>query len=126
MSASLSLLPPDYERRDASPRIIVLTAAGLAVCLAIVLIVAAWIYRAHYRQLPTASRDPVAMSFQHGATAQTSLARDWVEQDRSVRAHLQTYGWINREAGVARIPIERAMELIATGPARNAREAPAP
>lgn len=32
------------------------------------------------------------------------------------RALLQSYAWIDREAGIARIPIERAMELLATSP----------
>jgi len=28
------------------------------------------------------------------------------------KARLETYGWVNREQGIARIPIERAMDLV--------------
>ncbi len=40
---------------------------------------------------------------------------------------VNTYGWVNQESGVVRIPVDRAMELIlARGlPARSATETPA-
>jgi hypothetical protein len=28
------------------------------------------------------------------------------------KARLETYGWVNRERGIARIPVERAMDLV--------------
>lgn len=38
---------------------------------------------------------------------------------------LQTYGWINRTDGVVRIPIDRAMQLLAEETDRQAPETPA-
>ncbi|MCZ7648787.1 MAG: hypothetical protein M5U26_26605 [Planctomycetota bacterium] len=32
---------------------------------------------------------------------------------------LKTYGWVDKEKGVVRVPIERAMELLLAGPARE-------
>ena len=36
----------------------------------------------------------------------------WKEPDRLARAHLDGYGWVDRAAGLVRIPIDRAMDLI--------------
>jgi hypothetical protein len=35
------------------------------------------------------------------------------ELRRQEEKHLKSYGWIDREKGVAHIPIERAMEILA-------------
>jgi hypothetical protein len=40
-------------------------------------------------------------------------ARHWQEFRSAEEKQLTTYGWMNRSAGVVRIPIERAMERIA-------------
>lgn len=52
------------------------------------------------------------------------LQADPVADLRALRAAEQAildgYGWLDREAGVARIPIERAMDLIAAGRANRA------
>jgi hypothetical protein len=36
------------------------------------------------------------------------------EMRRTENARLQSYGWVDRTAGIARIPIDQAMELLAT------------
>jgi hypothetical protein len=38
-----------------------------------------------------------------------SLLREQKERDREM---LERYGWIDRDAGVVRLPVERAMELL--------------
>ena len=39
--------------------------------------------------------------------------REQLRQQRAAEARqLGTYGWINEEAGIARVPIDRAMEII--------------
>lgn len=40
------------------------------------------------------------------------------------RAALERWEWVDRDAGVARIPIERAMELVASGAARDGGRSP--
>ncbi len=48
------------------------------------------------------------------------------EQDRSARRRrLEEYGWVDRDAGVVHVPIERAMRLVAAG-VRAPASAPAP
>ncbi len=45
------------------------------------------------------------------------------ERDRAVRQEwLRSYGWVDRRAGIAHLPIEQAMELVAKG----VRPAPGP
>ena len=52
---------------------------------------------------------------------QASPTRDMQEMRRSENTRLQSYGWIDQAAGIARIPIGQAMELLATRelPSRN-------
>jgi hypothetical protein len=45
---------------------------------------------------------------------QASPTRDMQELRRTENAVLQSYGWIDQSAGIARIPIDQAMELLAT------------
>jgi hypothetical protein len=42
------------------------------------------------------------------------------------REHLHQYGWIDKNQGVVRIPIERAIELLASQPQRLSSEGSAP
>ena len=39
-------------------------------------------------------------------------ARRGQEHRDSQREQLETYGWVDKEGGVVRIPIERAMDLV--------------
>lgn len=110
MSSAGSLPPARYEPTEGSPAMVVLTAGGLAACLVLVLVVAAWITQ-HHSEVHRAT-NTADLSFTHGPQAQTGIARDWIEQDAAVREHLQTYGWTDRAAGVARIPIDRAMDVL--------------
>jgi len=43
------------------------------------------------------------------------LADRGERQRAAQRARLGSYGWVDRQAGVAHIPIDRAMELVAQG-----------
>jgi hypothetical protein len=49
---------------------------------------------------------------QGDADDQRGIDNAWKEEDRKVREHLYSSGWIDRAAGVAHIPIDRAMDLI--------------
>jgi hypothetical protein len=43
---------------------------------------------------------------------QAAPNRDYADFRRSQDELLNTYGWVDRERGVARIPVSRAMELM--------------
>lgn len=56
---------------------------------------------------------------------QDAPIRDYQEFVREQDQHLDTYGWVDRREGVVRIPIERAMEIVAThGPPKRESSAP--
>jgi len=46
---------------------------------------------------------------------QTAPADDLRNLRAAEQTRLTTYGWVDRKAGVVRIPIERAKELVAEG-----------
>lgn len=43
---------------------------------------------------------------------QTDPARDWAELERRQRERLSSVGWVDREAGIVHLPIDRAMTLV--------------
>src|SRR5947209_1640617 len=102
--------PQDVERSDADSRLI----AALALGLGAFILASPYLLQALYpaavhiaaveRDLPRA-RPPV-LEVHPRATLDGLHARE--------DALLGGYGWADQEHGVARIPIERAMELVAT------------
>jgi len=71
---------------------------------------AGWILRARER----APVPPRVVAAEVGGVMQTLIGTDTAayalaDRDREV---LESYGWVDREAGIARIPIEQAMRLV--------------
>lgn len=115
MEAHLSPGPAGHETRDAGIRPIAGAGAFLAVSIAIVglLVYGAFQYLAMHpvndgRANPMSASDvqpPAAPRIEeHPAMGLEQLR---AQEDRT----LSTYGWVNKQAGVVRIPVERAMEL---------------
>lgn len=46
-----------------------------------------------------------------GPRLQVDPAMDWIIFDAKQDSILNSYGWISKEAGVVRVPIEKAMEI---------------
>lgn len=105
-----------YEHSDAHVRPLALFGAGLAVLILAVLLVSHWILssfesetRAEQAPDPLASlREPPA-----GPRLQANPAEELAEERRREDELLSQYGWIDATNGVVRIPIERAMALLA-------------
>jgi hypothetical protein len=100
------------ERTDASPRAVAFVGFSLVAIVGFCLAVAAWVY--HYDDRSRAVVLGLAPNggFQNGAHEQTEIERIWKAQDRIVHEHLDGYGWVDRSAGIVRIPIDRAIDLI--------------
>jgi len=107
-----------HERTDVDVPRIALVAAGL-VAIAVVVHVALWfqmrgLWSARERALPppvpVASARPEAPP---EPRLQTSPEEDLRALHREEDEQLESYGWVDRQAGVIRVPIERAMELVA-------------
>lgn len=100
---------PDFERSDADPRLVAALAAGLALFL----IAVPYLLRAGYpsaRGLPSVARDlPEPPQPRLQVDPKGDLARLRSAESRE----LAGYGWADRERRIVRIPIERAMALLA-------------
>jgi hypothetical protein len=102
-----ALHPSNYERSDADPRLI----ASLALGIAIFLVVTPYLLLAIY---PRSSHDqPIAEQRLPPAPRLQVAAKTDLERLRAVEnEQLERYGWIDRDRGITRIPIERAMRLL--------------
>jgi hypothetical protein len=129
---------PGYETTDVKPGAVWLVAAGLVVTVALVFVAITWLFHALQRR-DLASQQRSGIDRVTNAVAatrpqfpeprlqvapQADLAALRAREDVA----LKTYGWVDRNAGVVRIPIERAMDLIAQRglPVRGQPNAPKP
>jgi hypothetical protein len=103
-----------HEVSDAKPKWVAMSVAGFFFTIVFVMVILHWMKAS----LPNEPRNPVMTrfddSFRHAPFAESGIARDWARMNRDTYAHLHTYRWIDRRNGVAAIPIERAMRLVAT------------
>jgi hypothetical protein len=113
MSGPESLPTPDYETGDAKSWVIAITAASLVAIIGLCISVAALLHLKVEREDSPHARPGATELFQNGPEAKTSIEMSWAEVDSSVRRHLDGYEWIDRRAGIVRIPIGRAMDLVA-------------
>jgi hypothetical protein len=107
---------PGHESTDASLRLIGILAASLALGIATVFLVSYGIFAAGRGARPLAPALGRPAAFQNGPDERTSTEQAWQEIDAQTRRNLDTYGWVDRPAGVVRIPIGRAMDLLAQPP----------
>jgi hypothetical protein len=121
-------LPPGYELSDLRAGYIAGFGIGLAVVLGIAVFIASLVVR--YKTVQQAREDtPIPrLAREREATPQPRLQVDAPNELRQLRAAeqatLDSYGWVDKEAGIVRIPVDRAMEILAKKglPARKAEE----
>jgi hypothetical protein len=106
-----------YELSDLNPGYVGLFGLGLAFVLVIAVVVASLLihyktvqYLRHEIPIPRLAREREAM-------VGTSLQVDAQNELRKMRAAedsvLSSYGWVDKDAGIVRIPVDRAMEILA-------------
>jgi hypothetical protein len=101
---------PAYERRDAPPWIAVTGLATVAVLVLLALGLGAAALRVFGHERPlvaTLSHPPPAPRLERRGGEDLTRVR------AVGRERLTTYGWVDRPAHIARIPIERAMQITA-------------
>jgi hypothetical protein len=104
-----------HERTDASPRLVGLIAAAVALGIGLSFLTAWAIFAAGSRAgAPALGGEGL---FAHGPAERTSIEEEWPKIAEENRQHLATYGWVDRSSGIVRIPIEQAMERVAAAPA---------
>lgn len=106
-----------HERRDISIRGIVIFGGILAGSTAIVLLLIAWMFhfftglerKSHVPPSPLAvTRRPPPEP-----RLQVSPSDDLKTMQAAEDAQLNNYAWVNRQTGIVRIPVGRAIELLA-------------
>ena len=109
-----------HEGKDANAWGVVLTAVGIAAGIAVVLAVSAGLMNvlsvseprvqlsrsAVPRELPALPSQPPSPRLQ------ANPAEDWQAMRARDEARLSSYGWVDRKAQIAHMPIQRAMDLI--------------
>jgi|SRR5579863_745303 hypothetical protein len=102
-----------HETTDADIRPIVLTGVALAIVAAIVLAISIGLFRFFVDRPAKTPANPMASEIsQPPAPRIEEHPASELEQLRQSEDHtLTTYGWVDRNAGKVRIPIDRAMEL---------------
>jgi hypothetical protein len=120
MTESPSLETPSaergYEVRDVTAK--TLAGLGVMLCLALVLLGAlVWAFMAGLAAGQTSVASTAAVQRATDAPApqlQTDPAGDLAKKRAAEDSVLNSYGWIDRQQGTVRIPIDRAMDLLAT------------
>lgn len=104
-----------FEERDARPAPLLVAGIVLLGIMALALLVSRWMFDAFAARDPgLAARHPMAEErgrpteplLQAHPPAELAEVRAW--EDRT----LATYGWIDPVAGVVRVPVARAVELV--------------
>ena len=107
-----------YEVEDASPREIVLSAIGLAVGTIIICFAVLGLFRvlrsAEANDRPQQVTEVAApQSYPPGPKLQDKPWEELMALRQKEDQTLTTYGWVNKGAGTVRIPIDRAMDIVA-------------
>ena len=102
-----------YEVSDASAKTVGLFVLGLFAVIFIAMAALGVMYKRMYADTAAIPVPPVQQSFKNAPQDKTSIARDWDTIDRLAHQRLDGYGWTDQSHGVARVPITRAMALVA-------------
>ena len=106
-----------HEPSDLKPRNIALFAVALAGALGLVLAVSYWIFEYNAARQARNQVPPSPLAHTREPTPEPHLqvhaAEDLQETRAAENALLNGYGWIDKEAGIVRIPIEKAIDVLA-------------
>jgi len=104
-----------HEASDANIRSIVKFAIGLAVLIVAAMIAMRWLFdylKATQQLGPPASPFAESQAAPPAPRLQVRPVQDLKQLRQAEDEKLSSYGWVDEEAGIARIPIDRAMDLL--------------
>lgn len=117
-----------HERSDVNVRVIAAFGVGLVIVAFVIHIALYWLLgsyeRSAVRRAPAISPLQAERQIPPPPRLQVSPPTDLAELRAAEEKALRTYGWIDKERKIVRIPIDRAMEILAEKglPARKAEE----
>jgi hypothetical protein len=105
-----------YERRDMSLRTVAVFFGGLILSVAVVLLLMAWLFDYFASRAARQDVPPSPLAEARQIPPEPRLQVNPGEELQAMRAEenavLGSYGWVDRKAGIVRIPIDRAMTLL--------------
>jgi hypothetical protein len=106
-----------HEHSDVNVRAILGFGVILLVAAVVIHIALYWLLQYYRdrsaRQAPAVSTIPTEEQIPPGPRLQVSPPTDLAKLRAAEEKELQSYGWVDKETKIVRIPIDRAMELIA-------------
>jgi len=102
---------PLHEERDVDPWAIGKFVVGLVFFCGLALLFLFGLFKYFGSQYPTAQRGPARSSAK--VRLEESQTENLVKLRTSEDQLLRTYGWVDQQKGVVRIPIQRAIDLVA-------------
>ena len=105
-----------YEHSDTGAKIIVYSALGLAVAMVIVCLVVVGIFKGMQKVMP--QEQPVSsVANPRTFPPEPRLQPHPADEYQALRQHeeevLNRYGWVDQKAGVVRIPVDKAIDIMA-------------
>jgi hypothetical protein len=105
-----------YEKSDLSARAISLFGVILSAVVILAMVVAAWMFGFFASRQAQQDVPPSPLASTRSGPPEPRLQVNAIRDMKALRAAedkvLTSYGWVNKDAGVARIPIDRAMQLL--------------
>jgi hypothetical protein len=105
-----------YETTDLRPKYALYFGIALLVTALLIHVVLWWLFEVFVSRTRSSYPSPRALQEQvppPQPRLQINPGNDYAERLQREAEQLQSYGWIDRERGLARIPIDRAMEILA-------------
>lgn len=117
-----------YERRDVNARAIFWIGVVMIIAAVVIHTVVWWLFDAFDRREAQKGRPPATLvNTPPPAPPETRLQTDApadLEELRAAKEHeLESYGWVDRQKGAVRIPVEQAMTILVR---RGLPKTPAP
>jgi hypothetical protein len=109
-----------FERRDVNVRAMALIGAVIVVTAIVLHVALYWLYGAFRSSAAESGRvTKTQEQIEQPTSGQPRLQVDPTTDINQFRDEenkkLSTYGWVNKDNGIVRIPIEQAMKLVASG-----------
>lgn len=106
-----------HELSDLNPKNIALFGAALALIIGATLVASYGLFQFFYTGVTRARPLPSPLSYSREPTPEPRLSVNPGEDLATLRAEennvLNSYDWVDRDKGIVRIPIERAIEILA-------------
>jgi hypothetical protein len=116
-----------HELSDAKPLLVAITVAVLFAVIFATMGALGWMYIRLYSPAPAIPVKQTEEEFGNAPHSWTSIEDDWKAINAQSHRRLDGYGWMDQGHAVVRIPIQRAMDLVAAQglPARPGATPPA-